>query len=509
VKAREESGRVLLATVDEARTMDRLATDRFSLPGQLLMELAGAGTAQTIAHLLGGGVGRVTVLCGGGNNAGDGYVVARHLLNTGWDVVVLSSVSLDSLLGDCRLNYERFSMLAGDVRDLSKKMTARAKNRISHADIIVDALFGLGLNRPIEGVAAELISVANGSTHGIKVAVDVPSGIDANQGSCHSVAFRADHTVTYGLGKPGLHVGEGRQCAGSIHRCELGIPQVLLEEIGPQTGLCDEATAARLLPLRDPAGHKGTYGHVGVVGGFEGKEGAAVLACLGALYGAAGLVTWIGQQGFDAVERPAEIMTHAWDSDGIDPRSTVLVVGPGLGQGADARKALEQALASGKACVLDADALNLLAEGEVVPFEYGTVLTPHPAEAARLLHSSTEEVKADPFTAARHLAAKYQATVLLKGAESVVANVEGVATVVHEGDATLSVGGTGDVLAGLIAAFIAQGVGLDEAAMLGAFVHGRAGKECGRNTAQRGVTARQVAEAVPDVVNQLWLVWTP
>jgi ADP-dependent NAD(P)H-hydrate dehydratase / NAD(P)H-hydrate epimerase len=508
VKARDESGRVLLATVNEAQTMDRLAIERFGLPGQLLMELAGAGTAQTITHLLGGGVGRVTVLCGGGNNAGDGYVVARHLLNAGWDVVALSAVPLDSLLGDAKLNCDRFRMLAGDVRDLSRKMTARAKNRISHADIIVDALFGLGLNRSVEGVASDLIKVANRATHGIKVAVDVPSGVDADRGCLHGSAFRADHTVTYGLGKPGLHIGLGRQYAGSIHRCELGIPQVLLNETNPQTGLCDEATAARLLPLRDPAGHKGSYGHVGVVGGFEGKEGAAVLACLGALYGAAGLVTWIGKQGFGAVERPAEIMTHAWNTDGLDNRSTVLVVGPGLGQRADGREALEQALKSGKKCVLDADALNLLAERKVVPFECETVLTPHPAEAARLLHSSTETVTSDPLAAARQLATKYQATVLLKGAESVVANVEGGATVVHEGDATLSVGGTGDVLAGLVAAFTAQGMELEQAAILGAFVHGRAGKECGRNKAQRGVTARLVAEAIPDAVSQLSLVWT-
>ena len=247
---------------------------------------------------------------------------------------------------------------------------------------------------------------------------------------------------------------------------------------------------------------------MGIVGGFTGKEGAAVLAAKGAIHGAAGLVTWIGCDGFDSVQRPPELMTRSWKQDGLEPRANVFVIGPGLGTSDSAKQVLKDALGADTDCVLDADALNLLAQDSSILNRENAVLTPHPAEAARLLGCSTQSVVEDPLAAAASLAKAYRATVLLKGAQSIVAEQDGICTLVHEGDATLSTAGTGDVLAGLVGAYLAQGLTPTDAAILGAFVHGRAGTMLGGHTLQRGISASDIAEFVPKVVTQLSLAWT-
>ena len=507
MRRRDDRGRILLASVEQARELDRLTIESYGLPGDLLMELAGSQTARIIGDLFGERTGRATILCGGGNNGGDGYVIARHLLNCGWEPLVLSTVDVTDLKGDARRNFTRFMDCGGECTQVLEKVTGRVRNRLKHSAVIVDALLGMGLTRSVEGGMAALIKEANAASHGFRVAVDVPSGIDADSGNSLGTTFHAHHTVTFGLEKPGLWLGQGRECAGRVHRCDIGIPTRALDEFSLLQGRLDEQGASALLPVRSADGHKGSYGHVGVLGGFEGKEGAAILASLGALYGAAGLVTWMGVGAFDSVERPPEIMTRRLELQGIEPRASVFVLGPGLGQSAQAVEALSSALSSAKPCVIDADALTLIARGDVPCAGGDYVMTPHPAEAARLLHIATGDVLADFCGAAARLASRYGVTVLLKGAQSVVAEPNGYCTIVHEGDPTLSAGGTGDVLAGLVAAYLAQGLGPGDAAMLGAFVHGRAAAAHGALTAQRGVLASEVASAIPEAVGQLRLAW--
>lgn len=504
---RDRKGLLLVASPEEARRMDTLTVTEFGLPGQLLMELAGQGTAGLVQRLRGPRPGHAVILAGRGNNAGDGYVIARHLQDRGWSVTALSLVDVDGLTGDARLNAERFLAQDGALVLLEAVLTQDHRTQLARADVIVDALFGLGLNRPIEGPSAELITFANGLSRPIKVALDLPSGVDAATGARRGVSFRAEHTACYGLPKPGLLLSPGRRDAGTLHVLPIGIPHRVLARVSPTVRLLDEACAASLLPRREASGHKGHHGHVGILGGSTGKEGAAVLAGLGALRGGAGWATWVHGSGCPlAVQRPPELMTAANMGGDILKRATVWVVGPGLGVGNLDADTLVQALESGRPCVLDADALNGLAAGQVLT-RPPAVMTPHPGEAARLLGVPTEAIVGDVLAAAEKLVQSFQCVIVLKGAETVVAAPGEPSVVVAEGNATLSTGGTGDVLAGLLASYLGQGLDTRDAALLAVFVHGRAGAYAGLGRAERGVSPREIAEAIPRVVGDLSRVW--
>ncbi len=505
----DECGLAWVARAAEIREMDRRAIEEVGLPGRVLMELAGAGTAQRIMDRLGGRPGRALVLCGRGNNAGDGYVIARHLSDAGWTVRCIAAFDPEGLTGDAAANHALFVALGGEVRRLrDRPPTARMANWLSHADVIVDALFGTGLTRPLEGALVELVEAANEARHALRVAVDIPSGVQADTGAVLGAAFEAHVTMTYGLPKPGQLLHPGAGLTGELQTVAIGLPRSVIEAVGASVRASSDAAAARRLPARPADAHKGTFGHVAVVGGSSGKEGAALLAARGALRGGAGLVTWNHGAGALTTLRPAELMTHPLDQGALDPRSDVLVVGPGLGQDAAALTALKLALASGRALVLDADALNLLASDPTLGVPEAAVLTPHPAEAARLLGCATSDVQSDRLDAALRLVARYRCTVVLKGAASVVASPDRPQVIVPVGDAALATGGTGDVLAGFIGALRAQGLDPHEAAWVGAHLHALAGARLGREVGHAGVLAGEVADALPPVMTELRRGWT-
>ncbi|MCC6625175.1 MAG: NAD(P)H-hydrate dehydratase [Deltaproteobacteria bacterium] len=512
----DAEGLELVATQAEVRAIDHAAIHDWGIPGRLLMELAGAGAARVILERLGrapGAGGKAVVLAGPGNNGGDGWVVARHLACAGWTVRVIATGEPREG-GDAHPNYLLWQRLApsvgGETRFAERGATARMKNWLGHANVIVDAIFGTGLQRPIEGAAADLIAAANDADHGVKVALDVPSGLDSDRGAVLGAAFRADLTLTFGLPKIGLHLLDGPRHAGEIVVLPIGWPTPAIDAVGASHRRATPSAIARLLPARPADGHKGTFGHVGVLGGFAGKEGAAVLAGLGALRSGAGLCTWVRpapdtRSEVEPVTRPPELMVEALAARGPLPaRPTVLVVGPGLG---DAPEVVDRALSDGRPLVLDADALNLLAARAALGLP-GHVLTPHPLEAARLLGLTAADVQADRPGAARALVARTGAVVVLKGAGTIVAAPDAPPVLVDVADPTLAVGGSGDVLAGLIAGLLAQGAPPRAAAIAGVALHALAGRELGRTHAQRGVLAHELADALPGTIANLLAGWT-
>lgn len=504
----DAEGFELLAREDEVRRMDQLAIaggwapGAPPMPGRLLMELAGRGAAQLIRERAGGLPGKAVVLCGPGNNGGDGWVVARHLHAAGWTVRCIA-LGEPAEGGDAAVNLALWRALGGEIRAAERGATARMKNWLGHANTIVDGLFGTGLKRPLDGAAAELVEAANETEHGLRVALDLPSGLHTNTGEVLGAAFRADLTVTFGVKKLGLHLGRGPDFAGEIACVDIAWPMPVVTAIGATARLASGTAMRRLVPARPAEGHKGTFGHVGVIGGFPGTEGAAVLAAIGALRSGAGLVTWSAPEAPETVSRPPEVMRHGF-VDALPPRPNALVVGPGLGTHADAERAVALALADARPAVWDADALNLVARDDALAALAGArVLTPHPLEAARLLGSDAAAVQADRLGAATRLAQASDAVVILKGRNPIVA-ARGHAPVVFDlSEPTLAVGGSGDVLAGLVGGLLAQGLTPRAAALLAVYLHGRAGTDRGLGHAQRGALASEIADAVPSMLERL------
>ena len=495
-----------LARAEEVREMDRQAIQQFGLPSRVLMELAGAGTAEHIASRLGGLAGaRVSVLCGAGNNGGDGYVIARHLADRGHEVTCLSLLAVDGLSGDARANADLWLALGGEVRALDAGLDVSVMEALARADVIVDALFGTGLGRPLEGPAAALVEACAQCERPLKVAVDVPSGVDASCGAVRGAAFQADLTTTYGLDKVGLHTSPGAERAGEVVVVPIGLPRAVVEAVGASARLATESAVARLVPRRAATGHKGTFGHVGVLGGFAGKEGAAQLAALGALRVGAGLATWASPE--KAPPRAAEIMHHDLREEPTH-RPDVWVVGPGLGQDHAGRRALAWAWEAGRPLVVDADALNLLAQEGDLARARGHVITPHPREAARLLGTTVEAVEGDRLAALEALVARSEAIVVLKGARTLVGAPGEPAVVFDRPTPALAVGGAGDVLAGAAGGLMAQGLGAWEAAIVAVWIHGSAGARCGRGRGERGALASEIADALPFVLGELLAGWS-
>ena len=497
-----------VVTAAEMRALDRATIEEIGLPGAVLMETAGRAVADAAwARARAGGT--VAVVCGPGNNGGDGYVAARVLRERGADVVAYLVAAREQVRGDARLHLDALERSGGAVLDLSTAAALEeAGPALAGAAVIVDALFGTGLARALDGHVALVIDRINRSPAYV-VAADLPSGVDADTGRVLGVAVDADVTVTMGALKVGLCGAPGFVHAGEVRVAEIGIPRALVQAQAVGAGLLEPADLA--LPRPAPLDHKGRRGHVLVVGGSPGRRGAARLATGAALRGGAGLVTLAGP-GPDELHAPDPAMTArcdgAADLAGLLPGKAALVIGPGMRRDADGAALVAAALASGIPTVLDADAINHLAGGTgsghlagaldgVAAAASPTILTPHPGEAARLLGTTAADVEADRMAAVRRLAAATRAVVVLKGARTLVCDgtlADAFVAIVPTGGPSLATGGTGDVLAGLLGALLAQGMTPAAAARAGAYLHGVAGTLAG---ATRAVTAADLLDALP------------
>ena len=434
---------------------------------------------------------RVTVCCGPGNNGGDGFLLAALARDSGMQVNVLALAA--EAHGDAALARAAWERGGGQTVEWHDT------DNLPAGDVLVDALYGIGLDRAPQAQSAALIERINASAAPV-LALDVPSGLNADTGHCPGVAIRADATLTFVAHKRGLHTGHAADCVGALELASLGVDAV---------GGAPDARLlmARGLAARQRHANKGDNGHVLVVGGAPGMSGAARLAGEAALRAGAGLVSVATHPQHAAglnLGRP-ELMVHAVaDAQALHAmleRATVLALGPGLGRGEWGRALWRGTLAAGKPLVLDADGLNLLAEaGTAHQFDTPVVLTPHPGEAARLLGVDTAEVERDRFAAVRLLAQRYHAVVVLKGAGSLIADANGRLDVCPWGNPGMASGGMGDLLTGLIAALMAQGCDAREAACLGVGLHARAG-DLAAQIGERGLLASDLLLPLRTLLN--------
>jgi NAD(P)H-hydrate epimerase len=482
-----------LYTAEQVRELDRRAIEDLGIPGYELMTRAGHATLNGLRALW-PAARSIAVLCGPGNNGGDGYVVARVARAQGLRTRVVALADPGRLTGDARHAHGDLLAAGGRIEPWSPD--------VLEADVIVDAIFGTGLARELSGEAATVIAAANGCGRPI-VAVDIPSGLHADSGAVLGIATRAALTVTFIGRKLGCYLGAGPDHVGRLLFDDLALPAQAYATQHPAARLLGEPDVAAALPRRRRGAHKGEHGHVLVIGGGPGMPGAARLAGEAALRAGAGLVTVATHPDSTAVAaaRP-ELMCIATggpaDLATALERATVLAVGPGLGRSEWARALLAAALEAGRPAVVDADALNLIAESPGCSDRW--VLTPHPGEAARLLGVSTEEVQADRLAALRALQGRYGGTVVLKGAGSLVLSPGELPRLCDRGNPGMATAGMGDVLTGVIAGIAAQCGDLAAAARAGVFVHAQAGDLAARR-GERGLLAGDVLEQVRACVN--------
>ncbi len=470
-----------LLSASEMYAADKAAADA-GIPGPILMENAGWQVARAIRTRF--APQPVAVLCGPGNNGGDGFVAARYLQAWGWPVRVALLGEAGKLKGDAALMAERWR---GPVEPLSPAILARDP-------LVIDALFGAGLARPLDGAARKMIETLNTGGYTV-VAVDVPSGIDGNTGQMLGIAPQAALTVTFFRPKTGHALMPGRQLCGELVVTDIGIPSTVLDAIAPRAYVNGPDLWQNALPWPQPGGHKYDRGHLLVAGGGA-MTGAARLAVAAGRRAGAGLATIVAPEAALAIYRSDDpgVMVQPvseWPALMADKRRNAAVIGPGLGVSAETVRLVMTALDAGKVCVLDADALSSFASDPKTLWQTpgAKILTPHDGEFARLFTH-----KGDRLTRARAAARESGAIVLLKGPDTVIAAPDGHAAITVTAPPTLATGGSGDVLAGLIGGLVAQRMDPFLAACAAAWMHGAAAKVNGA-----GLIAEDLVEAMPEV----------
>jgi ADP-dependent NAD(P)H-hydrate dehydratase / NAD(P)H-hydrate epimerase len=509
---------VKLLTAAQMRQLDQQTIEEIGVPSVVLMENAGRTTYQILRQEFPDLDAPVVVLAGRGNNGGDGCVVARYLANAGLEVLVLLLAEKSQIRGDARINLDILEQLTVPVREITTEEALLEQiPLLEDASLLVDALLGTGLNSEVKGLYRAAITLIN-DTPAPVLAIDIPSGLSADTGQPQGAAVLADVTVTYGWPKLGQILPPGRELVGRLWQVDISIPPTQADI--SQTELIDATNLRYLLPHRSPDSHKGNFGHLLVVAGSVGKTGAATLAGEAALRVGAGLVT----VGVPASLNPilemklTEAMTLPLaEPEGVQalgrraleelaavmPGKTALAVGPGIGRHQETVELVRQLVRrSTLPLVLDADGLNAVAHDleSVAEAAAPVILTPHPGEMSRLLGRLTRDIQANRLDAALELAERAQAIVVLKGAQTIIANSEGRIMINTTGNAALAQGGTGDVLTGMIGGFLAQKMEPFDAACLGVFLHGLAADVRAAWQGVCGMLAGELLEELPEVI---------
>jgi len=482
-------------SVESVRNIDSVAINSAGIGGYTLMSRAGSAALDAIRQRYPDAK-RWQVICGSGNNGGDGYVVARLAAEQGIAVSVLALSSPEQLSGDAATAYMDFAALGGDVAGYDGFLD-------DAADLLVDGLLGSGLERDLEGRYAEAVAAINGHAAPV-VALDIPSGLNGDSGAVMGAAVRADLTVTFVGLKSGLYLDSGPEYAGVIVFAGLDIPAECRAGEAPILRRIDDEILRRALPRRERGAHKGRFGHVLVVGGGPGMPGAVRLCGEAALRAGAGLVS-VATHPVHAAWLPGsrpELMCHAVESAerlaSLLEKATTVAVGPGLGDSAWALALLEAVLDTDLPIIADADALNLLSESAGKNDRW--ILTPHPGEAARLLGTTAAEVQSDRRAALAGIVDRYGGIAVLKGSGTLVSSKKGPPWLCSAGNPGMASAGMGDVLTGTIAGLRAQNLSAELAAVTGVQVHAAAGDAAAAGQ-ERGLIASDVVAQIRAGVN--------
>ena len=510
-----------VATAEEMQELDRKAIETYRIPGIVLMENAGRGAAEVIAKIFPDlHKKKIAIIAGKGNNGGDGFVIARYLLNNGIPVRVYLLTDPKGLRGDAETNFNVFHRMKGEVISVpSSKDYIKVKRDLERFDILVDGIFGTGLDAEVRGYYREVIDHLN-TLQKPMVAIDIPSGLDADTGKPLGAAIRASLTITFGLPKIGHLIPPGINYVGEVKVIGIGIPKRLVEEEKIPTYLLEKEEIQRWLSIpRNPDTHKGDYGHLLVIAGSVGKTGAAAMACQAALRMGAGLVTLAIPKSLNAImeAKLTEVMTEPLPET---PKQTLslrafstivrlcenkraVIIGPGLGTYKETQSlVLKLIKAVDLPIILDADGITALTtQPKTLPVANRMlILTPHPGEMAKLVRSQVKEVLEDRIGLSRNFSQSQHVHLVLRGHPSLISTPKGEIFINPTGNPGMASAGAGDVLTGMIGGLVCQGFDILPSLQMAVYLHGLAGDEGAKEMGEKSLIASDIIEKIPTLL---------
>lgn len=515
-------------TAQEMRNLDRTAINDYGIPGLVLMENAGLAVVKAVREKLGGvGDKVVTIFAGKGNNGGDGLVAARHLHNSGAEVKVLLLAEPGEITGDAAVNLSIWNKMGQKVYPVLRGDDFNAVRLfLVKTDLIIDAIYGTGFKGAVREPVGRILEAINASGKPV-VAVDIPSGLEADTGKVSGPCIRATVTVTFALPKLGLLFEPGAGYVGELKVADISIPAATYESQDLKRNLPEKQMVANWLPYRPNASHKGDYGRVLLIAGSSGLTGAACLAAEASARSGAGLITLAVPEGLHGIveTKLTEVMTVPLPQtdrqtisldaltliNGILERADVLALGPGLSTHPETVELVRRLLPSLRIpCVLDADGLNALAGHTDIfkKMQAPVIITPHPGEMSRLTGMPVSKIQEDRLATAEKFASAWGAVVVLKGVPTLVCSPDGETYVNPTGNPGMASGGSGDVLTGIIAGFLAQGMNPVTACAAGVYLHGMAGDLAAVHKGMMGMLAGDILAALPDAISDLEKVKT-
>ncbi|MGG5252401.1 NAD(P)H-hydrate dehydratase [Neobacillus sp. SM06] len=515
-----------IAGQKEMQQMDHFTIEKLGLPGVVLMENAGARVAEEIVASVPCGNPRILVLAGGGNNGGDGFVIARRLADLGMEVLLCLLVDPERIKGDAKIHFDVYVHRGLPLLFFPKSSLTSIAIELQKADLIVDAMLSTGVAGPLREPFNEIIPMVNAvAAKKPVIAVDIPSGVNSETGRVEGGAVKATKTVTFVFPKKGFFLNEGPQYVGEWKVADISVPPSIVQELGlKMPKLLTESTVKASVPVRPLSGHKGTFGHALMIGGSRQYVGAPIFAAKAALNAGAGLVTLAVPEGIyplAAAQNPESLFLPLPEENGHFSKKALaelvpkldqfdaIAIGPGMSRFQGGEEWLRTLIGSltGQPIVLDADALYLVRNNLALIRQYkGAVLfTPHPGEMARLVGKTVKEVEMERIEVAKSFSEKHHVFLLLKGHRSIIAAPHGEVFVNPLGHDALGKGGSGDVLTGVAASFLAQGAKPIDALVAACFLHAKAGEAQAKKVSHYGVTPSDLIEGVREELNRLFL----
>lgn len=508
----------------EMQMMDQYTMEHIGLPGVVLMENAGAKVVDEIIKEAPDKQAKIAILAGGGNNGGDGFVIARRLYDLGYEPVLFLLVPKEKLKGDAKVHFAVYENRGLPYIEWDGGAAGNLEEELGRCDVIVDAMLGTGVKGAVREPFQTAIRIVNRLRDKLVIAVDVPSGVNSDDGTVDGVAVKADKTITFVFPKKGFFLKDGPKYVGEWKAVPISVPPSIADQLN--LGLPEvitEELAKACVPVRTPSGHKGTFGHALVIGGSEPYVGAPVFTAKAAFHCGAGLVTLAVSENIypiAAAQNPESLYMPLPEADGhFAPGKTkkivaslekfdAVAIGPGMGRFQGGDKWLKDIVfaLNGQPVVIDADALYLLRKElkSLRKIAGPVIMTPHPGEMAHLIQKTVPEVEGNRLEVAREFAVQYGVYLLLKGHRSVIAAPDGKIFICPHGHDALGKGGSGDILTGMIVSFLAQGADPAEALVAASFLHARAGERKSAELSRYGVTPLHLIDAVKEQLNE-WM----